>query len=285
MVFESFEAWKSELEKICKEISDSDKFSKDYLFKLNEIVGSGLYLTDNIEQEIQLEKSKKDKKQEEKSEEVTEQEMIGKKLEKITSVQEANLADYVFMPSHSLYVAKERILHRNNWYETHKEAHKQDARMLNLREFADFLLLLKSGKAEDGLGNKISKSDLQTLYLDITEVRDPYRAEWLDAKFEDKNGNLHLNYNHRTKCKKLEATNSEPLETCVMKDCKVELSSFNKQGMPTKEGTDFNYWYPVDCRVAWFGAVADWAYLGCNGNPDLSNGGLGVRLAREKNKK
>ncbi len=201
---------------------------------------------------------------------------------KIASVQGVNLADYILLPSHDIYVAKERTLQGKDWYKTQAAVHKQDARMLTLREFADFLLLLRSGNAEDGLGNKISKTELDNLNLDITEVRDPYRAEWLDAKFEEKNGVMHVNYNHKTKGKKLEAVNSEPLETCVMKNCKVELASFNRQGLPLNEGTDFNYWYPINERVARFDGVAGRADLGCYGGPLNSGPGLGVRLAREK---
>ncbi len=202
-------------------------------------------------------------------------------VEKTTSIKGVNLSDYILLPSHDIYVAKERTLQGKDWYEAHEELHKQDARMLTLKEFADFLLLLKSGNAEDGLGSKISKSELDNLYLNITEVRNPYRAEWLDANFKVINGDLHINYNHRIVNKKLIPKNSEPLETCVMKNCKVDLSSFNKQGLPTKKGTDFNYWCPVNGNVARFVAGAGWAYLYCGGYPDSSDGDLGVRLARE----
>ncbi len=201
-------------------------------------------------------------------------------VEKTTSIKGVNLSNYILLSSHDIYVAKERTLQGKDWYEAHEELHKQDARMLTLKEFADFLLLLRSGKAEDGLGNKIAKAELDNLYLDITEVRDPYRAEWLDAKFEDKNGVLHLNYNHITKGKNLEARNSEPLETCLMKNCKVELSTFNNQGLPTKEGTDFNYWAPQEGRVAWFYANAGRAGLYCDGGPLGSYSDLGVRGAK-----
>ena len=207
---------------------------------------------------------------------------VRKKAERATSVQAVNLSDYLLLPSHDIYVAKERSLKGNNWHNTHKEAHKQKARMLTLKEFADFLLLLRSGKAEDGLGNKIAKAELDNLYLDITEVRDPYRAEWLDAKFEVINGVLNLNYLHRISRKVSIPRYSVPLETCVMKNCKVELSSFNNQGIPTKEGTDFNYWAPTKGRVARFIADAGGADLDCDGYPDSSYGGLGVRLVREK---
>ena len=203
-------------------------------------------------------------------------------LKEIVDESEYDRSEYIYLPNRKILVAKETSLHGKNWYDSHKEAHKQKARMLNLREFADFLLLLRSGKAEDGLGNKITKAELDNLYLDITEVRDPYRAEWLDANFEEKNGVLHLNYNHRTKGKKSVPLNSKPLETYVMKNCKVELSSFNKQGTPTKEGTDFSYWYPTNGSVAGFDANAGGAGLYCVGDPLNSDSDLGVRLVREK---
>ena len=201
---------------------------------------------------------------------------------KTTSVQRIDLSEYILLPKHNIYVAKEITLEGKDWTQAHKEAQKQEARMLTLREFTDFLLLLKTGKAEDGLGNKISKSELDILYLDITEVRAPYRAEWLDAFFDNIKGIKHINYNHKFLNGKFEATKSSPLETCIMKNCKVELNSFNKQGLPTKEGTDFSYWCPIDGRVAWFDADAGGAGLGCDGIASGSYAYLGVRLVREK---
>ncbi len=250
---------------IIKNHAMSDSFEKKLLSLKSQI-------DDLVNQYIKEKSEPEEKKTEKKT----------KKKTIKQSVQEANLSDYVFMPSHNLYVAKERTLQGKDWYKTQAAVHKQDARMLNLREFADFLLLLKSGNAEDGLGNKISKSDLQTLYLDIAEARNPYRAEWLDARFENKNGILNINYNHRVKGNKLVPLKFEHLETCVMRNCKVELSSFNKQGMPRKEGTDFNYWYLVEGSVAGFVADAGGAYLYCDWDPSSSNADLGVRVARKK---
>ncbi len=211
-----------------------------------------------------------------------EEKLEGKLEHKEEKTEQINPTDYIHLPSHNIYVAKERTLQGKDWYKTQTAVHKQDARMLNLREFADFLLLLKSGNAEDGLGNKLLDLEITRIYNEIVEVRNPYRAEWLDAKFKDKNGVFHINYNHRFKGKKLVPLKSEPLETCVMKNCEVELSSFNKQGMPTKEGTDFNCWFPRENRVARFNADADGAGLGCDRAPLYSGAGLGVRLAREK---
>ena len=182
-----------------------------------------------------------------------------------------NLADYVFMPQHNLYVAKEKTHLGSNWYDAHKLLHQENARMLTLREFADFLLLLRSGDEE-----------LRRIYNEIAEVRDPWRAEWLDADFKVINEILHINYNHRTVNAELKPQNSEPLENCLMKDCLVDLGSFNRQGLPAREGSDFNYWFPISDNnsVAGFIACSVWAILYCVGYPRSSYSALGVRLAR-----
>jgi hypothetical protein len=67
-----------------------------------------------------------------------------------------------------------------------------------------------------------------------------------------------------------------------MKDRKVDLSSFNKQGLPTKKGNSFDYWFPRSDNnsVARFGAISGRAGLVCFRNPSDSVGGLGVRRAK-----
>ena len=214
------------------------------------------------------------------------------KKQKSTLVKGVNLSDYIFVPSHDLYVAKERTLQRENWFDAHKEAHKQNARILTLREFVDFLSLIKTGKAEDGLGNKITKLELDTIYNNITEQRDPWRSEWLDADFKVVNGVLQINYNHRTVNKKLVPQNSEPLESCLMQDkqpgIEIEylLKNANKQGLPPTNITNGKLWYfyprSDNNSVARFNAGAGGVYLGCDGGPAGSDPAVGVRLVREK---
>jgi len=184
-------------------------------------------------------------------------------------IQGINLEDYIHEPKNKLYIAKQISLFDENWYETHKELHKQQARMLTLREFADFLILLKNGNAE-----------FRKIYDEIAGVRIPFRAERLDAKFEQINGIWYINYNHRIINGELKPQNSEPLEPCIMKDCYVDLSSFNKQGLPTKEGRDFYYWHLKNNTVAGFGAGSGRAGLGCFGDPRGSYPALGVRVVR-----
>ncbi|MDP4012582.1 MAG: hypothetical protein Q8R00_03175 [Candidatus Nanoarchaeia archaeon] len=184
--------------------------------------------------------------------------------------------DYIYLPNHNLYVSKQRTHFNEDWYKAHESLNSEGARMLNLREFADFLAILKNGNA-----------DFKRLYKEITEVRDPWRAEWLDASFKTLKNADQISYNHRIINGKLAPQNKEPLEACLMEDCKVDLGSFNKQGFPTTKGSDFDYWYPRDGAVAGFYAGSGGAGLDCDRGPRYSgsrDGGpvLGVRQARAK---
>ena len=123
---------------------------------------------------------------------------------------------------------------------------------------------------------------------EIAEVRDPWRAEWLDADFKVINEILHINYNHRTVNAELKPQNSEPLENCLMEnktpgiDLEAWLKNANRQGLPPtniKKGSLY-YWHPVNRRVAWFDASPARVGLCCVGYPWDSGSALGVRLAR-----
>jgi len=154
---------------------------------------------------------------------------------------------------------------------------------LSPRQFEDFILLLKSGNALDGTGKKIPESKLTEILDEITEVREPWRAEWLDADFKyatnklwiysshllDTNGNLNPNY-------------KKELETCLMtKGTKINLRTMNHQGMPIEAGDDFYYWCPDkdNSSVARFVADSDWVFLICGRNPQDVYPSLGVRFA------
>jgi len=94
--------------------------------------------------------------------------------------------------------------------------------------------------------------ELRRIYNEIAEVRDPWRAEWLDADFKVINEILHINYNHRTVNAELKPQNSEPLENCLMEnktpgiDLEAWLKNANRQGLPPtniKKGSLY-YWHP-----------------------------------------
>ena len=128
-----------------------------------------------------------------------------------TSVDGINLEDYIFMPQHKLYVAKSLSYHNKNWYDSHKALHSEKSRMLTIREFVDFLELLKSGNVLNGLEQKLPGNEALAIYEKITKKEDPVRAEWLDADFKVIDNKLYINYNHRTINGQLKPEDSELL--------------------------------------------------------------------------
>ncbi len=192
-----------------------------------------------------------------------------------------------------LYVAKSLSHHSKNWYQCHEALQDEGNSMLTLRQFVDFLNLLKSGKAFDGKGKQVSSSELEAILKEITEQRDPWRAEWLDADFKVIKNKLHLNYEHRHVQGKLQPQRSEPLQGCLMEDKTpgIDLEDYLKratlQGLPPAEvkSGSLYYWKPMSDNnsVAWFGADAGWSNLLCRGDPQDSSSALGVRRRRAKN--
>jgi len=212
---------------------------------------------------------------------------------RIIQVQtDINPEDYIFLEGKTgkceypdTLIKMKKGLFDMDWNEQHEQLSQNGMHMLTIRKFVDFLNLLKTGKAYDGNGNRISERELDSILDDIlTALRNPWRAEYLDAYFEEKNGVLHINYNHRIKNGKLIALNSEPLEECLMRD-KVPginldswLKTADKHGLPTtrtKNG-DLYYWHPRENRVAGFYADSNWAVLDCDWDPESSYPSIGV---------
>ena len=192
--------------------------------------------------------------------------------------QAPDLDEFIYVPSINLYVAKEKTLHGTNWEQAHKELHKQNMQMLTIRQFVDFILYLKQNPTPE----------YNAVLEEITAVRDPWKAEWLDAKFEEKNSVLQINYNHRTVGGNLQPQNQEKLEDCLMQnktpgiDLDYWLNNATSQGFPpidTREGSLY-YWHPIADFVAWFYAGSVRAVLSCYRYPPGSYPSLGVRAAR-----
>ena len=151
--------------------------------------------------------------------------------------------------------------------------------------FVEFLNLLRSGRAFDGKGSILSKATLDQVLNEILAVRDPYRAEWLDAKF----GNNTIRHHKFDSNGKLTEV-TEPLEECLMQDktpginLDYWLRNPTPQGLPrndTPDG-DLYYWHPQNNAVALFGAFSDRAGLNCYRDPQGSYLALGVRGAKIK---
>ncbi len=182
-----------------------------------------------------------------------------------------------------ILVSMDKFLPNLNWQQAHEALQKENSLMLAPRQYVDFLNLLKSGNAYDGNGNKIDSSRLSAMLEDITAVRDPWRAEWLDAKF----GNDAITY-HKINPDGSSKQVTEPLEECLTQDRTpgIDLDDWikraNNQGLPpenVKEGSLY-YWYPRNGCVAGFDAYSGWAYFGCNGDPLSSGAALRVRRAK-----
>ncbi len=191
-----------------------------------------------------------------------------------------------------LLIPTELSYKNKNWNDTHELLQKNNEYMLTIRQFVDFLNLLKSGNAFYESGKQIPQARLDEVLNDIIEVRDPWRSEWLDAKFSKK-AKLFKNdwaviYHEITNGKSNEVTAS--LEDYLVED-KIPgidfddwLKNANNHGLPKQNIKDgkLYFYHPRDGAVARFGANSGRADLGCGRDPDSSDSSLGVRAAHEK---
>jgi len=158
---------------------------------------------------------------------------------------------------------------------------------LNIRQAKDFLALLLSGKAFDGKGNKINKTELSQIAEEIIG-RNSYRAEWYEDYFTGRDS-LTLNKNYVLENDVLVPKYSNNLTTCLMEDrtpgidLKNWLENSTAQGFPKKNLKYGNlwYWHPRENSAVWFDAYPDYASLDCSGDPQDTGARLGVRHVRE----
>ncbi len=190
-----------------------------------------------------------------------------------------NQGDFIHVPSINLYVSKQRTLQGKNWFDAHSELQRKGSRMLTPMQFVEFL--------------KYARENHKDIYNDITQVRGPWRAEWLDADFKVAGKKLYINYNHVLDSQvNLIPKNSELLDSdTLMKDRTPGISledwldsSHTIQGFPSKsckEGSLY-YWYSRSNNnsVSRFGVDSDSADLSCGRYPSGMYSVLGVREAR-----
>ena len=215
-----------------------------------------------------------------------------------TSVMQApqnveNPESYILLPAraHGSYeypnilVAKQGSLQGKNWHEAQEALKAEGKFMPTIRQYVDFLNILKSGVAYDGTGALMQKQELNSILDDILKVRSPWRTEWLDASFSKQGEQLYITYHKFNQGKLEQVTEPEPLQACLMKDKTPGISLDNwlqsspEQGLPssdTKEGSLY-YWHPRENHVARFGADSDGAGLDCVRGPRGSSSALGVR--------
>lgn len=187
----------------------------------------------------------------------------------------AETSQYIHIPSLNIDFETKRTLLGKNWYETHKELLSNGKNMPTPMEFIESLKYIKENNPE--------------LYKEITEVRNPWRANWLDADFKIKDGRLHINYNHFLDNNGiLVPKNSEVLDKNTLMNNKIPgislddyiLKNHTSQGLPSNKvkSGDLYYWNPRSDNnsVAGFYAGSGRAFLDCNWVPSYLDSDLGV---------
>src|SRR3990167_2547233 len=158
--------------------------------------------------------------------------------------------DYIKLPS-GIYVAKQITLLDKDWFDSHKALQKQGNRMLMPIEFVEFL--------------NHTKDNFPEIYREITEVRSPWRAEYLDAYFEKRKDGLYILTGNRTKPEKLdEDTLMEDRIPGISLDDYIDRAH-TSQGLPRRDVKKGNlyFWHPRNVSVAWFDALGNRANLLC----------------------
>lgn len=179
---------------------------------------------------------------------------------------------FIYVPSMNLYVAKERTHYIEDWHKAHEALAEENLRMLTIPEFVNFLNYLR----------EYPFCENPQVYNDITQVKSPWRAEWLDAYFEERKDGFYVLTGNKTK--------AEKLEKYLMKDQRpgISLDSWLKnptsQGLPKPDVAEgeLYYWHPRDDGVARFYADSHKAVLDCYWGPPGRFYGLGVRAVKQR---
>jgi len=187
--------------------------------------------------------------------------------------------DFIYVPSIELDVAKEKKFYGSNWIDSHQKLQSGGEKMLTIPEFIEFL--------------RYSRIHFPEIYEGIAQVKNSWRGELLDAKFEKRNEKLYMASNHA-----LVAGNFLPKisgfidEDTLMENRLSRTSLENWLENPTKQGLlskhmdspNLFYWPPKgdDLSVARFFANSNWVGIDCNWPISESDALLGVRAARKR---
>lgn len=207
----------------------------------------------------------------------------GKNQNPKTTISKTNqnvqsLDGFIYVPSIDLYVAKEKTLLNKDWDECHEELKKQNQMMLPPYQFKEFLKFLRYSKDQGHL----------EIFKDITKLRDPWRAEWINARFEEESNEMYMisenvidNGKYITQKIKLDNYLAQDKTPGISLD--DWLDSDAKHGLPKSNINqgELYYWAPKDGKVSRFFASSVRAYLSCSGDRSYANSGLGVRACRE----
>ena len=211
-------------------------------------------------------------------------------------MSEIDLSQYVILPETErhpdLLVAIGRSLFYLNHFDTKIALKEQDSFMLGF-EFPEFLRILKSGeRLFNGRGKLVGQDIKNKIFEDLTATIDSWRGERLDYLFTEKAEGFfvtsHNFYYSGELAEITELLDADTLMQTIIPGISLEGWKDNptSQGLPRSNvpNGSLYYWPPEQNGVAWFYADADWAFLGCNGNPLSSDAFLGVRRAKIRRK-
>jgi Zn-dependent metalloprotease len=189
--------------------------------------------------------------------------------------RESIKSKYLTIPSIELDVSKEKILFNKNFSEQQEALHKENTKSLTPNEFREFLKVAK-------------KEDLE-LYNEITQIKSPWRAEYLDAYFKVEGKNLVMKYHVFENGKIVQKSEILDKDTLMRdKTPGISLDSWlensTKQGLPLKKTESGSLYYRAPEKdnnsVACFDAFGGGASLGCSWDPACRDSSLGVRAAK-----
>ena len=185
-----------------------------------------------------------------------------------------------------ILISIEEFYPNNSWHQMHELLQKENHYMPNIEDIVNMSRLLLENKARYADGTPINPKEQKRIFNEIYEVRDPWRSEYVDARFEQRADGLYILSNHIIKPdNSLKSMKEENLEDTLMKDKTpgIDLLSWlndpNKHSLPEKNIKKGKYYYgfPKKDAVAGFDASSDGAGFGCNRGPQYSDASLGVR--------
>jgi hypothetical protein len=184
----------------------------------------------------------------------------------------SDLDGFEYVPSLGLYVAKKKELHGENWNSCKTALHQRGDRMPTIYEFVEFMKHLRTK----------NDNEATTILDEVYTVRDPWRAEWLDARFEEGTMKCYAFEGQNIKEESKDLTGILSKDKTPGIDLKIWLSD-NHYGLPKESSASDKgiwYWYPRAGYVARFNAYSDGANLDCDGDPAGRDDALGVRAVR-----
>ena len=197
------------------------------------------------------------------------------------------LSDYVLLPGQihgdysypDLLVAKERTSFGATWNTAHYCLARSDQFMFTIRQFVDFVNMLRSGDVYNGDMERVESEEVEQILDEIVGQRDPCRGEWLDAHFRTIAG-LYIAHSHKLVRNELFPQYMQPLQEHVMHNSFVDFfGSANDQGLPTRKGMGSEscfFWHPSNGDLAKFMTTSEGSYFG-SGNLEQSSSIVGVR--------